>query len=72
MTRATDGTDDDDVERGSTTRPTSATTREDDDDAETSARETREEKEGDVRALDDAMAGFSPVSYTHLRAHETR
>ena len=59
MTRATDGTDDDDVERGSTTRPTSATTREDDDDAETSARETREESGDDVRALDDAMAGFS-------------
>ena len=59
MTRATDGTDDDDVERGSTTRPTSATPREDDDDAETSARETREESGDDVRALDDAMAGFS-------------
>lgn len=58
MTRATDATDDDDVERGSTTRPTSATPSEDDD-GETSARASREESGDDVRALDDAMAGFS-------------
>ena len=56
--RATDATDDDDVERGSTTRPTSATPSEDDD-GETSARASREESGDDVRALDDAMAGFS-------------
>ena len=57
MTRATDATEDD-VERGSTTRPTLATPSEDDD-AETSARASREESGDDVRALDDAMAGFS-------------
>ena len=50
MTRATDATDDDDVERGSTTRPTSATPSEDDD-GETSARASREESGDDVRAL---------------------